>query len=539
MDILAELYKKFNVTPLTTPAWQIFRHLSAFWQHFALHKRTCDRTGKTIISVFDADCPFPVWHKDEWMANANPPTAEYDFSKPFFEQLWELFHKCPIAHNIGTNNENCEYTDDWWYSKNCYLSHSGFENEDTYYCFRILGLKDCQFCVFSFKSELCTDLINSTGCFSTTFALNCRQCRNSAFLFDCRNCADCLFCWNLRNKQYCIMNTQYTKEEYELERAKYNFSSRAHYDRARSTFYDILKTKVWWRATFEEQCENCLGDQIEKCKNCANCFMLELSEDCGNFLRGYHSRDCLNTLSSFESELCYFSSLAQDRCYEIRFCHDVVQCRYMEYSMHCFKCEYCFACSGLVGKKYCILNKEYTPEEWHRRVAELKAHMKKEKDTAGAVIYGQFFPGHFAVISYDESLAGFFWPLGVEQQKELGFRVKVRSEEPHDGYSSPSEIPNSAFDADESICKKNFWDETMKKPFRITPFDLQFARKNRVPLPNSYYIRRIKENFSLIFFNGTLRETTCALTGEKIMTAIPQAFDGRIVSKEAYEKQVI
>ena len=79
----------------------------------------------------------------------------------------------------------------------------------------------------------------------------------------------------------------------------------------------------------------------------------------------------------------------------------------------------------------------------------------------------------------------------------------------------------------------------MKKPFRITPFDLQFARKNRVPLPNSYYIRRIKENFSLIFFIGTLRETTCALTGEKIMTAIPQAFDGRIVSKEAYEKQVI
>src|SRR3989338_7980748 len=135
-EIEQALYQKFNVTPPAVPTWQIFRCLSAFWQHFALHRRTCDRTGKTIISVFDTDCPYPVWHKDEWMAHADPPTAEYDFNKSFFEQLWSLFRTCPIAHNIGTNNENCEYTDDWWYCKNCYLSHSGIHNEDVHYCYR-------------------------------------------------------------------------------------------------------------------------------------------------------------------------------------------------------------------------------------------------------------------------------------------------------------------------------------------------------------------------------------------------------------------
>ena len=268
-------------------------------------------------------------------------------------------------------------------------------------------------------------------------------------------------------------------------------------------------------------------------------FMVYESEDCANVLRGKKIIDSLNVVSCFESELCYFSSLPQDRCYEIRFCHNVVQCRYMEYSMHCFKSEYCFACCGLVGKKYCILNKEYAPEEWHRRVAEIKENMKREKDTSGAVVYGQFFPGYFAANPYDESLAASYWPLNIARQKELGFRVKVSHEEPHDGYVEVTKIPDRAMDADESICRKNFWDETALCPFRIMPFDLAFAQKNRVPLANGFYIQRIKENFSWLFSNGTLRETKCALTGKSIQTGVPPGFDGRIVSKEAYEKQVV
>ena len=100
------------------------QHLGAFWPHWNLHKRRCDLTHKDIISVFRPECPYPVWHKDEWFAHANPPKAIFDFDQPFFQQTETLFKQCPIAHNTGTNNENCEYTDDWWASKNCYLCHS-------------------------------------------------------------------------------------------------------------------------------------------------------------------------------------------------------------------------------------------------------------------------------------------------------------------------------------------------------------------------------------------------------------------------------
>lgn len=534
------LYKKFGVQPPAVPVWQILKHLSAFWHHFGIHTRKCDKTGKTIISVFDEKCPYPVWHREEWMKNSEPPSASFDPMRPFFEQLWDFFQKSPIPHNVGAGNENCEYTDDWWYCRNCYLSHSGVNNQDCHYCYRILDSKDCEFCVFSFRSELGVDLINCSDCYNLIYSIHARQCRDSAFLFDCRNVSDSLFCWNLRNKQHCIFNKQYTKEEYETERAKYDFSSRKIYEEAKKTFYDILTTRAYWKNVDLEQCENCDLDLLQKCKNCTGSFMLSDAEDCANCFRGGWIKDNLLSVSSYEGELIYFSCTAQDKCYDIRFCFNLIQCRFMEYSAHCFNCEYCFGCCGLTNKKYHIFNKQYTKEEYEELVPKIIEHLTdSHSESFPNGEFGQFFPAYFAASPYDESLAGFHWPLSREQQIAEGFRVKEFFETEHPEFSSPEEIPDNTNNATDAICKKTFLDPIYKKPFRITPSDLVFCKKQKVPLPHSFYIRRIKENFSWLFFNGTLRETVCALTGAKIMTAVPPAFDGRIVSKEAYLEKVV
>jgi len=134
-DLEASLREKLEVTtePDMKPMYRI-RHLGAFWQHWYLHSRKCDQSGKNIISPLRPDCPYPVWHKSIWLEKANPPGADFDFDRPFFEQAWELFQQCPIPHNLGTHSENCEYTDDWWHSKNCYLSQCGYQCEDLKYC---------------------------------------------------------------------------------------------------------------------------------------------------------------------------------------------------------------------------------------------------------------------------------------------------------------------------------------------------------------------------------------------------------------------
>ena len=83
-DLEMKLREKFGFSDLPkTAPWVRFRELGAFWQHWNLHNRKCDKTGQPIISVFSEKCPYPVWHKKLWIKENNPPSTEYDFSRDF------------------------------------------------------------------------------------------------------------------------------------------------------------------------------------------------------------------------------------------------------------------------------------------------------------------------------------------------------------------------------------------------------------------------------------------------------------------------
>lgn len=527
-----DLITKLDVPARTVSVPELLRHINLFWQTFSLHKRTCDRTGKDIISVFDKHCPYPVWHQDEWIAHANPPSGELDLSKPFFEQLWTLFQSCPIPHNTGIDNENCDYTDDWWHSKKCYLSHSGLRCEDVYYSYRVVECRNCFFCVFCNNCELSTDLTNCTNCYSVTFALDSHNCRDSAFLFDCRNCTDCFFCFNLRNKQYCIGNKQYTKEEYLVERQKWQLGSRQVYEQAKKEFQQLIFTRAWWRAQHVEQVENVIGEYVREAKNCENVFFVDKCQDVINCLRAFDLKDAVNSSGSMGSELLAYTSLAQ-HSYDAKFCVSLMNCKFVEYCINCTNCENCFACCGLVGKNYHIMNKAYSPEEYQRRVAEIKASLRANGT------YGQIFPGYFSPCSYEDSISSFYWPLSREDQTKLNYRIKQDDTISSEGMLSPTAIPDNAVLVSNDIVGKSFFDEVAKRPFSIQAFDLEHSKRQNVPLPNSFYARRTSENFRWMFFDGTLRETTCAATGQKILTALPKALDGRILSQAAYEEKVL
>ncbi len=511
--------------------WQI---LAAFWQHWALHKRRCDKTGKPIVSVFSEDCPYPVWHKDEWIKHAAPPSAEIDLAKPIFPQMWELFRQCPIPHNIGAGNQNCEYADDWWYSKNCHLCHSGLNDEDLRYCYRVFQMKNSQFCVFSYDSELCVDLINSHNCFRSVYLFNCWNCSESAFLYDCRNCQHCMFCSNLRNKQYCFGNQQLTKEEYEKRMHEWDLRSRQIYERAKETFREMLRKRSWHRATFIDQCQECSNSNyVYASKECKNCFFVDELEDCTNVLRGFGGKDCLDSVcAAVGVELVYGVTEPQDKCYDVKFGCNIMQCKFMEYCAHCFQCQNCFGCCGLVGKKHHIFNKPYEPEEYKTKKAEIIAAMKKTGE------YGAFFPAHFAANPYEESLSGFYWPMTTEEGKKLGFRMREREEKRETDAVDSTQVPDRSDQADDSVTKTPYWDATTKRPFQILKEDVTFAQDLGVPLPYTYYMRRLQENFRLIPFDGTLREVSCGKCSKQTQTSWPQEYNGRILCEECYLKEV-
>ncbi len=518
--------------PMIAPRYR-FRELGAFWPHWNLHPRTCDMTGEAIVSVFRPDCPYPVWEREQWAEHSNPPISEMDFNRDFFSQALKLFTKSPIPHKTGTGNENCEYTDDWWYSKNCYLCHSGIGDEDARYSYRLIDSTEVHYAVFSFKCELCIDLTNCHNCFEVRYAVNCRNLQNCSFVYDCRNCTDCMFSFNLRNKQYCFGNQQLTKEAYEEKIKEWDFASRSKYEIAKQHFKHMMVSMAWHRDQYIDQSEECTGDYIEKSKNLAETFFTSEAEDNINQLRGHDFKDCLDTISTYESELCYCSSMCQIRCYQARFNFNVSECQYTDYCGYCFQCEHCFGCCGLVGKKYCIFNKQYTEKEYKVEKEKIITHMKKTGE------WGKFFPGSFAPNPYEESLSGYHFPLTKAEQRQARFYVAPKLDRKPRSVSLIKDIPDRADqEKKEDLTDKIFWDEKFERPFQIQKADIQFSEKLKCPLPNSYYMRRIQENFDWMPFSGSLRKTKCAKSGKDIETSWPEDYDGRILCEEEYLKVV-
>jgi hypothetical protein len=530
---LREKFGFGDTSPSVLPKYR-FQYLGAFWPQWNLYKRKCDRTGQPIISIFRPDCPYPVWKRDEWIAHAKPPAADFDFSKSFFEQAWNLFQHCPLPHIFQSNNENCEYTDDWYYSKNCYLCHSGQNNEDCRYCYGCDSVKNVFYGVFSFNSEVCVDLIWSINCFNSLFLLNCKNVHDSAFLYDCRDCDHCLFSYNLRNKKYCFANQQLTKSEFEEKKREWDFSSSKNYEEAKALFSRMMKEAAWHRALQIEHCENSTGNFIRHSKDCENCYMLSYHENCANVsFSGPHAKGALDSLGTVGGEWVFMSSLPV-YCYEARFCFSVSHCRFVDYCAYMQNCQYCLGCCGLVNEKYCIFNKRYSKEQYEELRGKIIQHMKETKE------WGVFFPGYFAPNPYEESYSGYHFPLSGKEK--WGFRTAEPIEKISQKTAELGQIPDSSefltAEKDSWLAQQVFWDAIYQCPFRVDAMDIEFSRRNKSPLPHSYYIHRIQDNFRWMPFNGELRETFCAKSGKAIQTYWPEDYDGRILSEEEYLKFV-
>ncbi|PID70618.1 hypothetical protein CSB37_00840 [bacterium DOLZORAL124_38_8] len=532
-DLEQELRAKFGFgasLPMIKPKYR-FRQLGSFWPHWNLHSRKCDRTGKPIISIFRPECEYPVWQRSVWLEENNPSQADFDFTQPFFDQAWALFKQCPIPHRTGNKNENCEYTDDCWYSKNCYLAHSIYKSEDAQYCYRSL-VRDSQGSIFSINSELCNDDINCYDCFDSKYVLNCRKVQNSAFLYDCRNCTDCMFCFNLRNKQYCFGNKQLTQSEYETKIAAWNLSSQKSYTKAKKFFADMMTNLAFHRAQSIDKSEDCTGNYQSENNKAENIYFSQQITDSVNAIRAYESSHYLDTIGCTIGERNYYSTTCQFSTYDNFFSFACTECQFIDYCAYCFQCENCFGCCGLVGKKYCIFNKPYSEDEYFALKDKIIAHMKQAGE------WGQFFPGHFAPNPYNESWSSFYWPLSNSEQETLGFRTCEPLHREPVKTAEITEIPDTVDELTEErtewLLQQIFWDESYRRPFQITKHDITFAKKLKVPLPHSFYMARIQENFRWLPFDGELRDGTCGKCQKSIQTSWPTKYDRRILCEACY-----
>jgi len=494
-----------------------------------------------MLSIYFSS-PFTVYCNDCFYSDGWDPRAygqEYDFSKPFFQQLYELGLRAPkLTLQKSQDLVNCDYVNHVAGSRNCYLIFASVNNENCFYSNYVNYSKEVFDSLRVWSGEVyyeCTDCNNS---YNLRFSEQSHTCIDSLFLYNCRGCSSCFLSSNLVKRSYCIRNKQYTKEEYHRILNTVDTGDKNIVENLKKEF-EILKKSSPRRSLEGFDNDGSSGNYLKHTKNCRNCFDLSEAENCRNVEHGSKVKDSMDIYGAYPTtELCYESVAMGSQSYHCLFSYlgwDGVS--NLSYCINAFpSCQDCFGCIQIRNKSYCILNKQYTKEEYEKMVPRIIEHMNQMPyvDTKGRVYrYGEFFPPELSPFSYNETIAQEYFPLSKEEALAKGYSWKDPEPRNYEITLKTEAIPdhitgvtdsilneiiqcahyydirvNPRFDQRESASTCN---EQCTTAFRIIPQELEFYRKMNLPLPrlcpNCRHYQRIKQRNPLKLWQ---RKCTCA-----------------------------
>lgn len=500
-----------------------------------LYWRICDLTGEKILSLYPPDSPYTIyseraWWSDDWDAEEYGRT--FDFSRPFFEQFSELRRVVPRrAMNQDGTNENCEYTTMGLDNKNCYLTYGCVYAEDVYLSTWTYMAKNCVDCLMSGEGEILYECVDCTGCYHCFFCHDCEKCTDVYLSEDCRNCKNCICCKNLRHKEYHIYNKPVSQEEFE------QFFEKVKSEGLRQEWERFLE----WRLQFPfcyahiRSSENSTGDYLDQTKNCRNCFdIVKGAEDCAYVqFAGLMCKDLLDCCYlGINAELLYevANAISGNRSAFLNFCKECSNCLYCDTVR---PGKYCFGCSGLKHKEYCVLNKQYSKEEYEELVPKIIEHMKQIGE------WGEFFPISLSPFAYNETLAQDYFPLTESVALEKGYRWK---EEPDDLSEtecilSSEELPSAIADVTDDIVGCAIRCPVTDRLFRIFKQELAFYREHGLSLPRLHpeerHIRRIRLRNKPKFY-----DRTCDKCGKGISTTYAPERPETVYCEDCYRNLI-
>jgi hypothetical protein len=492
-------YEKIKVPPPTfCPECRFQRRMS--WRNEWHLFRKKDIHGKEIFSFIHEDSPLKILDTSEWYSDSWDPMdygKEYDFSRPFFDQFKELLYRVPVMSRSLINPVRSDFCTNATEPKDCYLSMALSYVENSAYSVWGAKSKDIFDCHMYNNSELCYDCVNIAKCYKALYSIDCEDCNDVMFCKNCVGCNNCFGCMNLKNKSYYIFNQPYSKSEY-LEKIKeFDTSSRENIEalREKSSKHWIKFPNKFMHGRHNVDVS---GDYIQNSKNAHNCWRIVGGENvryCQNFTVAPFKDAYDHSNFGDGSELVYESLIVGKGAYNVAF------------SSQCFSsvsnlkyCYFCgqnssnlFGCISLRNKQYCILNKQYTKEEYEALVSKIIAHMNDMPyiDAAGMVYkYGEFFPTEMSPTAYNESLAGELFPLTEQEVKDKGFTWRDQKSREFNATKSSIDLPDRIEDVSEDITKEVISCAHQSKckhecagVFKITQQELNFYRLLNIPLP--------------------------------------------------------
>ena len=524
-------YQKMKVPPPTFCYLCRAQRRFAFRNERVLYRTKSDFTGEEIFTMFSPDSGIKIYEREIWLSDKWDPIdygVDYDFSKPFFTQLFELVKKVPFKNMNIVNGVNSPYTFNVTDPKNCYLVFNASYIEDCMYGHGIGNSKWCLDVSHTSKCENCYQGFWITSCSNSSF---CSMCENSFNLFLCKNCHgcnDCFGCVNLRKKSYCIWNVEYTKEEYLQKIKELNLDSFSNLEKLKQRAYEF-----WLRFPnkYIEGLQNTdvSGNYINHSKEVKKSMLIR---------EGQNLHYCQYLQENIGSKDCWDYSVYGDNTQLVYECHSCgINTQNIKFCLHCEEnvhdLEYCvfsttgskdlFGCVGLRKKQYCILNKQYGKKEYFEMVERIKKHMNEMPyvDKKGRVYkYGEYFPMELSPFAYNTTLAQEYFPLEKKEVLDNGNLWEDASDRDYKIDLRTEDLPDSINDVDDNIvgkviaCEhKGNCNQLCTSAFKIMPDELSFYKKMNLPLPrlcpNCRTFERLKQRTGIKLYNRKCMKEGC------------------------------
>ena len=499
--------------PSLCPTCRKQRRLT-FRNESSLYVRKCGSSGKDIFSMYSPNRPYKVYDNTVWFSDVWNPMdygRDYDPSRSFFEQCHELWLDVPQPALSHEENENCDFTNMVSFNKNCYMIFASSASEDTYYSNKLYNNRNIVDCCSAVECELCYECTECRNCYKVLYSQYSTDCKDSYYLDNCSQCEHCFGCSGLVHKQFHIFNEPYSKEDYFEQLATLLPASQETLKR-----FDTLKQQTIKKATFSNSNQNVVGDSIFNSKDCFTCFNatdLEGSRYCDWVRSVKDSMDYYVWGSTGElSYECHNSGSGIYGLIGCDFCwsnvSNLLYCRYCTNNT-----QYCFGCTGLNQKKYCILNKQYTKEQYE----ELSLQIIEDMKTRGE--WGEFFPAAISPYVYNETIAQEQFPLTEAEVLAQGLRWEAK-EDNVTGVTKTipaTQLPDAIIDIPDDILNWAITCEVTGRPFKIIKQELEFYRMMNLPVPTLHYDERYKRRRSLLH-PSVLHARQCAKCNAEIHT---------------------
>ncbi|MCX6758058.1 MAG: hypothetical protein NTZ44_04225 [Candidatus Nomurabacteria bacterium] len=533
-------YEKLKVpAPKVCPDCR-FKQQAVWRNEMSLYTgRACDLCKKSIVTMYNPKSSYKVYCLDCYKSDNWDPRSfakAYDSSRSFFEQLNELLISVPKATLFDAagygSNVRSDYTNASAALKDCYFLFNSGPAENTFYSRGVDMTNDVSDAYFCVKDEQCYEILNTHECNTVVWSTNCRSCVNCYFCEDLSGCTDCFGCVGLRNKSLHIYNEKVSRDEF----GKFMDDFRGSYKRQQEEKQKFNNFRLQFpkRESHNIGTVNSSGDYLSNTKNVKHSFEIRVGgEDAMHCFACKAPKDSVGVLGyGVKSELLLevVSTGNSSRVigsYAIDNSSDV---------LHSFSCrpnnKKLIGCDSMKNAEYCILNKQYTKEEYEK----LREHIINELTEKG--VYGLMMPPELSPFAYNETIAQDNMPLSKEEAIAQGFRWEddVQMTKGKETLL-PENIPDHIKDIADDITKEILKCVDCERNYKIIEQELLFYKKMTLPIPRKCFYCRHKDR---IVRRGPYKfwQRNCAHCNKEITTNYAPERPEIVYCEECYQQEI-